>query len=66
VMKHHRIMLIAGIGVMQQGHIAIRGDHHRQAQQAKVVAPLFAMTALGQLGAQVETVQKGKEIGGVK
>jgi hypothetical protein len=64
--KGHGIGLIAGVGVMKQRDFAIGGDQNGQPQEAKVVVPLFAMAALRQLGTQVETVQEGKEVGGVK
>src|SRR5260370_4745099 len=68
---HHTLegdamVLIAGIGVMKQWNLAIGSDHHGQSQKAKMVVPLFPMAALRQLGPQVETVEEGEEIGGIK
>src|SRR5437870_10223611 len=51
---------------MQQRNFAIGGNQESQSQEAQAIVSLFAMAALRQLGAQVETVQEGKEVGGVK
>jgi hypothetical protein len=62
----HGVMLIARVGVVEQWHLAIGGNQKGQAEQAKIVSPLLAMAALGQLGAGVEAVEKGEEVGGVE
>jgi hypothetical protein len=59
-------VLVAGIGVKQQGYVAIGGGQDGQPQQSQVVVALFGMTALRQLGPLVEAVQRGEKIGGVK
>ena len=62
----HGVMLIALVGVVEQWHLAIGGNQKGQAEQTKIVSPLLAMAALGQLGAGVEAVEKGEEVGGVE
>jgi len=59
-------MLVARIGVVQQGDVAVGGDQERQTQEAQVVPSLFAMTPLGECGPVVEGVDEGEKVGGIK
>jgi len=60
------IMLVAPIGVVQQGDVAVGGDQERQTQEAQVVPSLFAMPPLGECGPVVEGVDEGEKVGGIK
>ena len=60
------IMLVAGIGVVQQWDLPIGSDQQGQAEQAQVVPSVFAVASLGKRGPVVETVDEGKKVSGIK
>ena len=57
---------IAGIGPVQQRQAEIGRHEQGQADDAQGLAAFLAVTALGELGALVEGVDVGEEIGGVE
>ena len=60
------IMLVAGIGVVQQRDLPIGSDQQGQAEEAQVVPSVFAVASLGKRGPVVEAVDEGKKISGIK
>ena len=60
------IVLVTGIGVVEERHVTIGGDEQREPEDAQIGAPLLAVPALGQLRAGVEAVDKSEEVGGVE
>jgi len=60
------IMLVAGIGMVQQGDLSVGRDQEGQTEEAQVVPSVFAVASLGKGGPVVEAVDKGKEVRGIK
>jgi len=60
------IMLVAGIGVVQQGDFPVGSNQQCQAEEAQVVPPLFAVAPLGKGGPVVEAVDEGKKVRSIK
>jgi len=60
------IMLVAGIGVVQQGDLPVGSDQKGQAEEAQVVPSVFTVASLGKRGSVVEAVDEGKEVSGIK
>jgi hypothetical protein len=60
------IMLVAGIGVVQQGDLPVGSDQEGQTEEAQVVPSVFAVASLGKRGPVVEAVDEGKEVSGIK
>lgn len=60
------IMLVAGIGVVQQRDFPVGSDQQGQAEEAQVVASVFAAASLGKRGPVVEAVDERKKVRGVK
>jgi len=60
------IMLVAGIGVVQQRDLPVGSDQQGQAEEAQVVPSVFAVASLGKRGPVVETVDEGKKVRGIK
>ena len=65
-LERWRVGAVAGIGAMQQGQAEVGRDQQGHADDAQRPAALLAVTALSQLGALVEGIDVGKEVGGVK
>jgi len=61
-----RIMLVAGIGVMEQRNITVAGDQQSQTDNTQVVPSFLAVASLRELWSVVETVDKGEKVCGVK
>ena len=61
-----RVVLIAGVAVVQQRHVSVGSDQQRQTDDAQVVASLLAMPSLRESGSQVEAVDEGEEVGSVE
>jgi len=60
------IMLVTGIGVVQQGNLSVGSDQQGQAEEAQVVPSVFAVASLGKRGPVVEAVDEGKKVSGIK
>src|SRR5256885_12819360 len=57
----HRIVLIPGIGMMKQGHLAIGSNQQRQAQNAQVVSTLLLWPLCGSLARALKLSKKVKK-----
>ena len=64
--KGGRVMLVAGIAVMQQRDLPVGRDHQSKADDAQVIASLLAVAALRQGRSQIEAIDKGEEVGGIE
>jgi len=64
--KCYAVGLVSGIGTVKQGHIAIRGHHQGQADNAQTVSAFLAVAPLRQIRTIVEAVNEGEEVRGVK
>ena len=64
--EHGRVRAVARTGAVQQGQAEVGGHQQRHAHDAQRLAALLAVAALGQLGALVEGVDVGEEVGGVE
>lgn len=64
--KCHRVVLVASVGAMKQGDVAVGGYHQGQADDAQIVPPFFAMAPLGQFRSIVEAVDEGEEVGSIE
>ncbi len=60
------IMLVAGIGVVQQRDFSVGSDQQGQSEEAQVVPSVFAVASLGKRGPVVEAVDERKEVCGIK
>lgn len=60
------IMLVAGIGVVQQRDFPVGSDQQGQAEEAQVVPSVFAVASLGKRGPVVEAVDERKKVRGIK
>src|SRR3990172_83617 len=62
----HGVVLIARIGVVKERHLAVGGDQQRQPDDPQVVASLFTVAPLRELGTSVEAIDEAEEVGGVE
>jgi len=60
------VMLVAGIGVVQQRDFPVGSDQQGQTDEAQVVPSVFAVASLGKRGPVVETVDERKKVRGIK
>ena len=60
------IMLVAGIGVVQQRDFPVGRDQQGQTEEAQVVPSVFAVASLGKRGPVVEAVDERKKVRGIK